>query len=95
MKSCILLVLLFLSLPFGLLTAQQNPDSKPEGCALLNRLKSMSQSQFKELLAKAQAGNAAALYQIVNADEIARPVPRGYDEAERWLLKSAEQGYPL
>jgi hypothetical protein len=59
MKPCILFALLFLFLPFGLLTAQQNPDSKPEGCALLNRLKSLSHSQFTELLAKAQAGNAA------------------------------------
>ncbi len=41
MKSRIPLLLLILLLPFGLLTAQQNPDSKPDGCALFNRLKTI------------------------------------------------------
>lgn len=91
MKSRILLLLLFLFLPFGFLTAQQNPDSSQDGCALFNRLKTMSQSEFKELLAKAQAGDAEAEYQVGSAYEIGGPVPRDYDEAERWLLKSAEQ----
>jgi len=93
MKSRILLLLLFLFLPFGLLTAQQKPDSNQDGCALFNRLKTMSQSELKELLAKAQAGDAAAQYQAGSAYEIGGPVPRDYYEAERWLLKSAEQRY--
>jgi TPR repeat protein len=84
---------LFLFLPFGLLTAQQKPDSNQDGCALFNRLKTMRQSEFKELLAKAQAGDAAAQYQAGSAYEIGGPVPRDYNEAERWLLKSAEQRY--
>ncbi len=41
MKSRIPLLLLILLLPFGLLTAQQNPDSKQDGCALFNRLKTI------------------------------------------------------
>jgi TPR repeat protein len=93
MKSRILLLLLFLFLPFDLRTAQQNPDSKQDGCALFNHLNTMSQSQFKKLLAKAQAGDAAAQYQVGSAYEIGGPVPRDYNEAERWLLKSAEQRY--
>ena len=93
MKSRILLLLLFLFLPFGLLTAQQKPDSNQDGCALFNRLKTMSQSEFKKLLAKAQAGDAAAQYQVGSAYEIGGPVQRDYNEAERWLLKSAEQRY--
>lgn len=93
MKSRILLLLLILLLPFGVLTAQQNPDSNHDGCALSNRLKTMSQSQFTELLAKAQAGDAAAQYQVGSAYQIGGPVRRDYDEAERWLLKSAEQRY--
>jgi TPR repeat protein len=93
MKSRILLLLLFLFLPSGFLNAQQNPDSKQDGCALFNRLKVMSQSEFKELLAKAQAGDAAAQFQVGSAYEIGGPVQRDYDEAERWLLKSAEQRY--
>jgi TPR repeat protein len=93
MKSRILLLLLILLLPFGLRTAQQNPDSKQDPCALLNRLKTMSPSEFMKLLAKAQAGDAAAQYQAGSAYEIGGPVSRDYDEAERWLLKSAEQRY--
>ena len=53
----------------------------------------MSQSEFKKLLAKAQAGDAAAQYQVGSAYEIGGPVPRDCNEAERWLLKSAERRY--
>jgi hypothetical protein len=81
-KSRILLPLLFLTLPFGLLTAHQNPDSKQDPCALFNRLKTMSLSEFMNLLARAQAaGDAAAQYQVGNAYEIGGPVSRDYDVA--------------
>jgi len=63
MKSRILLLLLFLFLPFGFLSAQQSPGSTQDGCALYNRLENMSQSEFEKLLAKAQAGESAAQYQ--------------------------------
>jgi TPR repeat protein len=92
-KFRIMLLLLFLFLPVDLLTAQQNPDSSQELCALFDRLKTMSYSQFKKLLAKAQAGDAAAQYLVGATYEIGGPVPRDYDEAERWLLKSVEQRY--
>jgi hypothetical protein len=93
MKSRILLLLLFLFLPYDLLTAQSNPDSSQDGCALQNRLKTMSHSQFKKLLAKAQAGDPAAQYLVGSTYQVDGPVPRDFDEAERWLLKSAEQRY--
>jgi TPR repeat protein len=93
MKSRILLLPLFLFLPFGFLTAQQNPDSTQDGCAFYNRLKKMSQSEFEELLAKAQAGDAAAQYQVGSAYLIGGPVRRNQDEVEKWLLKSFEQHY--
>jgi TPR repeat protein len=53
----------------------------------------MSPSEFMKLLAKAQAGDAEAEYQVGSAYQIGGPVSRDYDEAERWLLKSAEQRY--
>ena len=92
MKSRILLLLLFFFLPYDL-TAQSNPDSSQDGCALQNRLKTMSHSQFKKLLAKAQTGDPAAQYLIGSTYQVGGPVPRDFDEAERWLLKSAEQRY--
>jgi TPR repeat protein len=92
-KSRIVLPLLFLTLPFALLTAQHNPDSKQGSLALWARLKTMSQDEFKELLAKAQAGDATAQYQVGRAYGMGRPVLRDLDQAARWWLKSAEQGY--
>lgn len=93
MKSRILLLPLFLFLPFGFLSAQQKPDSSQDGCAFYNRLKKMSQSEFEKVLARAQAGDAAAQYQVGSAYVIGGPVRRNQDEAERWLLKSFEQHY--
>jgi TPR repeat protein len=93
MKSRILLLPLFLFLPFGFLSGQQNPDSTQDGCAFYNRLKMMSPSEFKKLLARAQAGDAAAQYQVGSAYLIGGPVRRNQDEVEKWLLKSFEQHY--
>jgi len=93
MKSRILLLPLFLFLPFGSLSAQQNPDSTQDGCAFYNRLKKMSESEFEKLLARAQAGDAAAQYQVGSAYLIGGPVRRNQDEVEKWLLKSFEQHY--
>jgi TPR repeat protein len=93
MKSRILLLPLFLFLPFGFLSAQQNPDATQDGCVFYNRLKKMSQSEFEKLLARAQAGDAAAQYQVGSAYVIGGPVRRNQDEAEQWLLKSFEQRY--
>jgi hypothetical protein len=93
MRSRILLLPLFLFLPFGFLTAQQNPDSTQDGCAFYERLKKMSQSEFEKLLAQAQAGDAAAQYQVGSTYLIGGPIRRNQDEVEKWLLKSFEQHY--
>jgi hypothetical protein len=54
--------MLFLILASGPLAAQQNldADSKREGLAIWARLKLMTQSEFQELMAKAQSGDAQA-----------------------------------
>jgi hypothetical protein len=93
MKPRTLLLPLFLFLPFGFLSAQRNADSTQGGCAFYNRLKMMSPSEFEKLLARAQAGDAAAQYQVGSAYLISGPVRRNEDEEERRLLKSFEQHY--
>jgi len=96
MKPRILLLMLFFVLASCCSAAQQNPDpdSKQERLAIWSRLKLMSQTEFKELMAKAQSGDAAAQYQVGLAYEMGRHVPKDSNEAARWWLESAEQGYP-
>ena len=94
MKPRSLLLLLLLGLSYGSLAAQQDPDPKQEGLAIWARLKLMSQTEFGELLAKAQSGDARAQYQVGLAYEMGRYVPKDSNEAAYWWLTSAEQGYP-
>jgi TPR repeat protein len=96
MKPRILLVMLLALAPACLTAQQQNPapDSKQEGLTVWARLKLMTQSAFQELMTKAQSGDAAAQYQVGLAYDMGKHVTKNSDEAERWFLKSAEQGYP-
>jgi TPR repeat protein len=91
MKYRILLFLLLLAPT--LLTPQQYIAPNQDGCALQKRLEAMSHSQFKKLLAKAQAGDPAAQYLVGSTYQVGGPVPRDFDEAERWFVKCAEQRY--
>jgi TPR repeat protein len=96
MKPCILLLMLLAFAPACLTAQQQNPDpdSKQEGLAVWAHLKLMTPSEFQELMTKAQSGDAAAQYQVGLAYDMGKHVAKNFDEAQRWFLKSAEQGYP-
>lgn len=96
MKPRIVLLMLLVFGPACLAAQQQNldPDSKQEGLAVWARLKLMTQSEFQELMTKAQSGDAVAEYQVGLAYDMGKHVAKNSDEAERWFLKSAEQGYP-
>jgi TPR repeat protein len=96
MKSSILLLTLLAFAPACLTAQQQNPDpdSKQEGLAVWAHLKLMSPSEFQELMTKAQSGDAAAQYQVGLAYDMGKHVAKSFDGAQRWFLKSAEQGYP-
>ena len=63
----------------------------------MNRLKSLTPDEFKDLLVQAKAGNAEAQYWVglVYADGGGRVVPRDANEAIRWFAKSADQEYLL
>jgi uncharacterized protein len=96
MKLRILLLTLLSVLASCCLAAQQepNPDPKQEGLAIWARLKLMTQSEFEDLMAKAQSGDAAAQYKVGVAYDMGTHVPKDFHEAVRWFLKSAEQEYP-
>lgn len=96
MKPRILLLMLLAFGPACFTTQQQNPDpdSKQEGLSVWARLKLMTQSEFQDLVTKAQSGDAAAQYQVGLAYDMGKHVTKNSDEVERWFLKSAEQGYP-
>ena len=96
MKSRVLLLMLLVFVPACLTAQQQNPDpdSKQQGLAVWTQLKLMTQSEFQVLLTKAQSGDAPAQYEVALAYSMGKPVTKNYDEAGRWIQKSAEQGYP-
>jgi uncharacterized protein len=96
MKPRVLLLLLLVFAP-ACVTAQQqisDRDSKQEGLAVWARLTLMTQTEFKELMTKAQSCDATAQYQVGLVYEMGQHVARDLNEAARWFLKSAEQGYP-
>jgi hypothetical protein len=73
--------------------AQQTADPKQAELAAYARLKTMTQAEFKELTAKALTGDSAAQYWVGCVYEEGRLVPKDSEEAARWFLKSAEQGF--
>jgi TPR repeat protein len=95
MKSRILLpLLLLLLIPVGRSTAQQSFDSKQSELTLWARLKSMTSSDLQTLMAKAQGGDSEAQCWVGYVYGEGRLMRKDAEEAARWFLKSAEQGYP-
>ena len=97
MKPRFLLLVLLAFAPTYLTAQQQNPDpdSKQDHLAVCARLKLMNQSEFQVLMAKAQPGDAAAQHQVGKAYDVGKHVPKNSNEAAKWWLKAAEQGYAL
>jgi TPR repeat protein len=94
MKPRILLpLLLLLLIPVGQSTAQQSLDSKQAELTVWFRLKTMTPSDLQALMAKAQGGDAEAQCWVGRVYGEGRLVPKDAEEAARWFLKSAEQGY--
>jgi len=94
MKPRILLSLLLLLLILvGRSAAQQSFDSKQAELTVWARLKTMTPSDLQTLIAKAQGGDAEAQCWVGLVYGEGRLVPKDAEEAARWFLKSAEQGY--
>src|ERR1700682_6548434 len=94
MKARILPPLLILLLiPVGRSAAKQSFDSKQAELTVWARLKTMTPSDLQTLMAKAQGGDAEAECWVGHVYSEGRLLPKDVEEAARWFLKSAEQGY--
>jgi TPR repeat protein len=94
MKPRILPTLLLLLLIIcGRSPAQQTPDPKQAELAVSTRVKTMTQADLQALMAKAHAGDPEAQCWVGRTYEEGRLVPKDGEEAARWFLRSAEQGY--
>jgi TPR repeat protein len=86
-------LLLLLLIPVGRSAIQQSFDSKQAELTVWARLKTMTPSDLQTVIAKAQGGDAEAQYWVGLVYGEGRLVPKDAEEAARWFLKSAEQGY--
>jgi uncharacterized protein len=76
------------------LRAQQPlPVSTQARLSTRSRLRTLTQRDFTELLAKAQSGDREAEYSLALVYQQDRVVPRDRVASQNWMLKSAEQGY--
>ena len=72
--------------------AQQSTDSNQANPVAYAHLKSLTPTELKQLLSKAESGDAEA-QNWVGIFYTQGEVPKDLEEGARWLLKSAEQGY--
>ena len=86
-------LLLLLLILVGRSTAQQSFDPKQAELMVWARLKTMTPSDLQMLMAKAQGGDAEAQCWVGRVYGEGRLVPKDAEEAARWFLKSADQGY--
>ena len=88
------IVFLVLSLVLIVLTrssAQQTPDQQQANLVANAHFKALSMAERNQLLVKAQSGDAEGQYWV--GTTYTEMVPQNLEEAARWFMKSAEQGY--
>jgi TPR repeat protein len=73
--------------------AQKTADPKQAALAAYAHFKALTPSELNELFLKAQSGDAEAQF-WVGTFYTEGTKPKNLEEGARWLLKSAEQGYP-
>jgi TPR repeat protein len=86
-----LVLLLFFS--DGRSTGQQTVDPKQASLAAYAHFKALTPTELNELISKAKSGDAEAQF-WVGTFYSEGTKPKNLEEGARWLLKSAEQGYP-
>jgi TPR repeat protein len=89
----LLLLLLPVVIPVVRAKAQEIPDSKQAELTVWARLKTMTPSDLQTIMAKAKDGDAESQCWVGRAYSDGRLVQKDEEEAARWYLKSAEQGY--
>jgi uncharacterized protein len=76
-----------------LLAQESLPPSYLDSLATVDRLQTLTQSDFRELTSKAQSGAPDAMYLLALVYDEDLLVPKDKATAQRWMLKSAELGY--
>jgi len=91
---CVRLILPALVLFSFSLTAQESlPATYLQKLATVDRLLKLTPADLAELKSRAQSGEPQAQYQLAIVYGAGRVTPRNKGESQRWMLKSAEQGY--
>ena len=85
-------VLSLVLIPWARSFAQQSLDQKQANLVAYAHFKALTTGERKQLLAKAESGDAEAEY-WVGIMYTEGKVPQNLEEGTRWLLKSAEQEY--
>jgi len=93
----VLLVLSHVLIPLARCSAQESPDQKQANLVAYAHFQALTTAERNQLLAKAESGDAEAQYWVgtmyTDRNYTEGKVPQNLEEAARWLLKSAEQGY--
>jgi uncharacterized protein len=86
-------VILLLLLTASSLAARHSPDPTQARLASVARLAALTQRDFSALSSQAELGGREAQFWLGCIYEQGRIVEKDADQAKRWLVKSAEQGY--
>ena len=80
-------------LSLSLFAQEHVPDSYLQELATIDRLQYLTPTELADLTSRAQSGGAEAQYQLALVYGAGRIVPRDEVTSQRWMMKSAEQGY--
>ena len=80
-------------LSLSLFAQEHVPDSYLQELATIDRLRYLTTTELADLTSRAQSGGAEAQYQLALVYGAGRIVPRDEVTSQRWMMKSAEQGY--
>jgi uncharacterized protein len=80
-------------LSLSLAAQERLPDSYLQRLATIDGLQKLTSSDLAGLTSRAQSGAPEAQYQLALAYGAGRILPRNKAEAQRWMLRAAEQGY--
>ena len=92
-RQCLLLMASLVALPFSKASAQGNSDQEQAELDGYARFLSMTSTELKARVARAESGDAEAQYWVAVDSEDGLRLKENPEKATDWLLKSAEGGF--
>src|SRR5215469_15283306 len=92
-RISVLLTPLFL-LPASSLIAQHSPDPTKARLEAVAYMAGLTRIDLDLFSSQAQSGDREAQFWLASIYEEGKLVQRDHEQAERWFLKSAQEGYP-